>query len=131
MGETIRLKCNDCNKAYDLNIGQGIKDNSLDRILGYFDGVTSDMISRKLSVLGTKKSWSFRRMIGYCSSCRSFREIPTFHIFEDQKEYVTATKCQCGSTCEIIDDNDTDAMGSLICPECGGKISSSITAMWD
>ncbi len=131
MGKTIRLKCNDCNRTYDLNAGQGMKDHSLERVLGYFEAQTADMIRVKLSVLDENGSWSYRRMIGYCSSCRTFREIPTFHIIENNKEYVTAVKCQCGGICELIDDTDPSAIEDIKCPECGGNMSAVKIGMWD
>ncbi len=131
MGKTIRLKCNDCGKSYDLNIGQGRADNSLDRVLGYFDQETADLIRAKLSILGADERWIYRKMIGYCSSCRSFKEIPTFNIVDDRKDFITAAKCQCNNSCELIDDTDASAMDAVTCPECGGSMSASVLSRWD
>ena len=37
MGQNINLKCKECGNAVNLQTGQGIRDNRLDTVLGYFD----------------------------------------------------------------------------------------------
>lgn len=127
----IRLKCNDCGRTFDVSVGQGRKDNEVDRILTYFDVSDADIIKEKLSVLGEHDSWSYRKMIGYCSTCRSFTEIPTFHFNNNDEEYVTAGRCTCGGICTLIDDADKEKMESLECPECNGTIEVQHLGMWD
>ena len=131
MGEIIRLKCNDCKQSYELNIGQGIADNTIEKVLGHFDDVTADLIKQKLSVLGEDTYWNYRRMIGYCDSCGSYQEIPTFKITADGKDHVIAEKCNCGNTCELIDDNDQARMNDIRCPKCKSRMTVQITGMWD
>ena len=131
MGRSIRLTCNDCKEYIDLNIGQSRSDNKLDRVLGHFDGQTSDLIKEKLSLLGEDAYWNYCSMIGYCESCGSYSEIPTFTIKDNGKDYVTAGKCSCGSTCELIDDNDQTRMNDLRCPKCQGRMTVETTGMWD
>ncbi len=131
MVEIIRLTCNECKKSYDLNVGQGMKDNRLDRVLTYFDEQTADIVKAKLSLISKPDSWSYRKMIGYCDACKSYLEIPTLWIISDGKEYVTAAKCRCGNTCRLIDDNDGAKMNNLSCPVCGAVMSASNTGIWD
>ena len=131
MGDTIRLKCNDCGKSYDLNIGRGMADNSLDRILSHFDESTSDLIRSKLSVTDKEDSWAYRRMIGCCFSCGIFEAVPVFIINGDGKEYITAEKCKCGASYDIFDDDDDARMKGLKCPKCNGTMSAEYTGMWD
>ena len=131
MGRSIRLKCNDCSVSYDLRIGQGIRDNKIENVLGHFDPETSELIRQKLLVLGADQYWNYRRMIGYCDSCKSYLEVPTFQIIENEKRYVTAGKCSCGSSVTLIDDDDQAGMNDLKCPQCSGKITMEPTGMWD
>ncbi len=131
MGRSIRLTCNDCKQSYDLNIGQGRSDNDLDRVLGYFDHQTAELIRGKLSVLGEDTYWNYRNMIGYCGSCGSYSSIPTFTIKNKRKDYVTARKCSCGCACELIEDNDQTRMNDLRCPKCRGRMTAEITGTWD
>ena len=131
MGRSIRLKCNDCSVSYDLRIGQGISDNKIENALGHFDEKTADLIRRKISVLEEDGYWNYRSMIGYCETCRSFVETPTFHIFNYGKKYVTAQKCSCGADVTLIDENDQSGMNDLKCPQCSGKITMEPTGMWD
>lgn len=131
MGRSIRLTCNDCKQSYDLNIGQGRSDNNLERVLGYFDRQSADLIRGKLSVLGEDAYWNYRAMIGYCGSCGSYSSIPTITVKNNGKDYVTAGKCSCGATCELIDDNDQTRMNDMRCPKCHGKMTAEITGTWD
>ena len=131
MGRSIRLTCNDCKQSYDLNIGQSRSDNKLDRVLGYFDDKTADLIRGKLSFLGEDAYWNYRSMIGYCGKCGSFSSIPTLTIKDNGKDYVTAGKCSCGNPCELIEDNDQTRMKDLRCPGCRGKMTVEITGNWD
>ncbi|MCR5672972.1 MAG: hypothetical protein K6F87_04580 [Lachnospiraceae bacterium] len=131
MGDIIRLECNECGKSYDLNIGRGMADNSLDRVLGHFDESTSDLIRSKLSVIDKEDYWGYRRMIGRCGSCGTFAAIPVFVINGDGKEYLTAQKCECGASYEIYDDDDDARMKEIRCPKCNGTMSALYTGMWD
>ncbi len=117
--------------SYDLRIGQGISDNKIENALGHFDEKTADLIRRKISVLEEDGYWNYRSMIGYCESCRSFVETPTFHIFNYGKKYVTAQKCSCGADVTLIDENDQSGMNDLKCPKCSGMITMEPTGMWD
>ena len=101
MGRSIRLTCNDCKQSYDLNIGQGRFDNNLERVLGYFDRQSADLIRGKLSVLGEDAYWNYCAMIGYCESCGSYSSIPTITVKD------------------------------LRCPKCHGKMTAEITGTWD
>ena len=131
MGRSIRLTCNDCKQSYDLNIGQGISDRNLEQVLVNFDRQTSDTIREKLSFLGEDAYWNYRRMIGYCGSCGSYSSIPTITIKNNGKDYITAAKCSCGGTCELIEDNDQTRMNDIRCHRCHGKMTVEITGMWD
>ena len=131
MGQSIRLTCDNCKSTYDLKIGQGRADGNIDRVLAYFDDATSNLIKEKLSVAGEQAVWNYRRMIGSCKACGSFSEIPTFSIRNNDKVYVTAGKCGCGSVCELIDDTDDSRMSKITCPKCGKTVSAEITGMWD
>ena len=131
MGRSIRLTCNDCKQSYDLKIGQGRSDNKLERVIGYFDGQTADLIQEKLSLLGEDAYWNYRSMIGYCKACGSYSSIPTLTIKDNGKDYVTAGKCSCGGTCELIEDKDQTRMNDLRCPKCQGKMTVEITGNWD
>ena len=131
MGRSIRLTCNECKKSFDLNIGQGISDNNVDTVLGHFEGSTADLLREKISILGRESYWNYRSMIGYCGSCKSYVAIPTLTIVDNGKEYVTAGKCGCGSSCELIDDNDDTRMKDIKCPKCNGTMTVEMTGMWD
>ena len=131
MGETIRLKCNDCGNSYEFGIGHGMADNRIDTVLRYFDKASSDRIKMILSTVQKGYKWSYRKMIGYCSSCRSYIEIPTFNIKNKEKEMTVAATCRCGNNCMLIDDNDEARMNSLLCPKCNGKMTVEIAGMWD
>ncbi|MBR4575030.1 MAG: hypothetical protein IKO16_08970 [Lachnospiraceae bacterium] len=131
MGETIRLKCNDCGNSYELGIGHGMADNRLDTVLGYFDEVSAERIRRILPASDKGYRWSYRKMIGYCSSCRSYIEIPTFSIMNNEENTTVAATCRCGNNCMLIDDNDKARMNSLLCPKCNGKMTAEIAGMWD
>ncbi len=131
MGDIIRLECNDCGSSYEFNVGKGMVDHSLDRVLSHFDESTADLIRTKLSVIDKDDSWDYRKMIGFCNSCSTLSEIPTFVINGDGKEYVTVRKCDCGAPFELFDDEDESRMNEIKCPKCKGKMSFEYTGMWD
>ena len=131
MGELIRLKCEKCGKSYDLGIGQGMTDNNLETVLAHFDPQTADRIRKELSTQKPGDRWSYRKMIGYCDSCRSYSEIPTFHITKNDKNLTVAGKCSCGSICTLIDDSDRAKMSDIRCPLCNGIMTAVSNGMWD
>ena len=131
MGAIYRLTCRDCKKAYELNVGQGMFDNRIENVLGYFDDKTADLIKEKLSITESSMLWSFRRMIGSCSICKTLEEIPVFTITDEGKDYATAGKCSCGSSAVLFDYNDPKQMDEIKCPVCGGSMDVTKTGMWD
>ncbi len=131
MGELIRLECKKCGRSYDIGVGHGMADKNLDTVLGYFDDPTATHIRELLSSKEAGSRWSYRRMIGYCGSCRSFFEIPTFHITNKEKEQTVAAKCRCGNNCVLFDDTDKAQMDSIKCPECKENMTAKSAGMWD
>ncbi len=131
MGEMIRLKCNDCGNSYDLMIGQGMLDSDLETVKGHFDPKAVSEIEAGLASYKEDAIWSYRQMIGYCSSCRSITSVPTFHIFNKGEEIITAGTCECGHIPVLTDDNDEQAMRHIKCPVCNSPMKPEITGMWD
>ena len=131
MGETIRLKCNDCKRSFDLDTGHGRYDNDLERVLAYFDDRTAEIIKAKLSAAGCDAAWSYRKMIGYCSSCGSIKEIPTFHITDNENKYTVAAKCECGGDPALYDPDDPAAADAVRCPDCHGTMTVEHLGIWD
>lgn len=131
MGELIRLKCEKCGRSYEIGVGHGMADKNLDAVLRNFDDPTAAHIREMLSSSESGTGWSYRKMIGYCSSCRSFFEIPTFHITNKEKEQTVAAKCRCGNNCVLFDDEDRDQMATIKCPDCNDFMTASSAGMWD
>ena len=131
MGDQIRLNCRKCDKSYDLAIGHGMADNRIDTVLTYFDDDKAEVIRAALASAKDGGQWSYRKMIGYCDKCRSYFEIPTFHITDNDKEQIVAAKCRCGNDCMIFDDDDKTQMAGLKCPGCSSVMTVETTGMWD
>ncbi len=129
MGELIRLKCEKCGRTFDLGIGQGMLDYDPEKVLMHFDPAASDTFRAVISA--SQDKWSYRKMIGYCSKCRTYSAIPTIHITNKGKEQALAAKCACGNTCVIFDDTDRVQMSRIKCPDCLGTMTAQSTGMWD
>lgn len=131
MGDIIRLECNDCGKSYEFNVGRGMADHSLERVLDNFDESTAYLIRTKLNKIDSEDSWSYRKMIGSCDLCGILTAVPVFVINGEGREYITGKKCECGKPFEIIDDEDKESMKKLTCPACKGRMGVKYTGMWD
>ena len=131
MGELIRLKCEKCGTAFGLGIGHGMTDHDLDAVLSYFDPASADQIKSGISRMSAGDRWSYRKMIGYCDTCRSYFEIPTFHIINSENEQIVAAKCRCGNDCVLFDDDDKEQMAGIKCPECHGNMTVESAGNWD
>ncbi len=129
MGEIIRLECQKCGNSYELFTGAGMKDNDLEKVLGHFDEAAANDIRQKLSGSNKNDDWSYRSMIGYCSSCRTYRSIPTFNM---SNKTVTTAKCECKAVCELFDEAQVlKGTQKLNCPQCNGMMTATSTGMWD
>ncbi len=134
MGLSISLQCEKCNNTITLNIGEGLRDHDLSRVLSYFDDETQAIIKDHVtnSELEKRQNWSFRRMIAVCKVNGDIRSIPTFHTFTDGEDKLIAYNCVCGGDHTLISSNDLEEKKIICkCPKCGSKMTYAENGLWE
>ncbi len=131
MGQIVSLRCENCGNKIDLQIGQGIRDNNLDIVLGYFDVTSQNLIKDSLSSAGKDAIWAYSRMIVSCDVNHNIQAVPTFHIIENREDRIVAINCNCGGTHTFISVDDIINGTGCKCPKCGKTFKYSISELWD
>lgn len=127
MGEIIRINCENNDNTVELRIGQGMRDNDPDMILGYFP---EDKRDRICNAIDSGKIWNYRIAPALCRKCGSFTTVPLFETFGDDVVRVAGT-CECGHEIRTAVILNVDDDIKVSCPECGGRIEMKTVGFWD
>lgn len=131
MGQIITLNCDKCNNNIELNEGQGIKDNDLDRVLVFFDENLSNRI--RLAVASSKNTvWFFEKKIALCKKTGNIKAVPVISVGLGADKQMSFAGCDCGGD-HVFYDTDKILEGSvgIECPVCKARMTASFSGMWD
>ena len=127
MGQIIRVRCENNDNTMELRIGQGIRDNNPDTILGDFPDARRESIC---AMIDAGKMWNYRRALALCRQCGSFTTVPLFETVGDDAVCVTGI-CECGHGIKTAVILSTDDEIGVTCPKCGGRIEMETIGFWD
>ena len=133
MGQSILLKCSNCDNRISLQTGQGIRDNDPERILSYFDSTSQEKIRQYLSDDIDRVMWSFTRMPAVCRLNRDVKAVPVFSVTTEKgTDRVVICGCDCGGEHDLYSEDELErGSAHVICPRCGREMEYSVTGYWD
>lgn len=131
MGDIVKISCPKCSLNKQLNLGQGMFDCNLDRIITYLpeqDALQVGMLQRENRI----KSFEFNRYPGICTLCKQLEESPLLvvELHSGARLEYGITCRHCGSELRII--REELKPNSIPCPYCGkSKLTVSRMGYWD
>ena len=135
MGYVLEISCNNCNYKNRLELGQGMKDCHLEKVLSRFSCETGKKIHMALyetdEEIQRAALWNYDKKLGYCPNCRAYHAVPVMQLMSGEECQIFADKCDCGEEYEIFSDDIENHISQLCCPICSGEMSGGVKGYWD
>ena len=132
MGTLIKATCPKCAYEKNLAIGQGLRFNSLDKVLDIFDKESQTKI-KKITAAYPKLNWNVTKEAARCDLCESISAEAVFTIKDvNGKGYRVISKCECGGMANVVSyEALSEKRLPLGCPKCGAVLKIDEIGHWD
>lgn len=124
MGEIYRIRCDKCSIDNQLYLGNGMRDYSIENVLGAFDEEELDF--KAVIKMANEGTWVYKRSIAYCGNCKKYYAAPVLAIKHNNEKYGYVGKCSCNEHGSL-----KRFSAGCPCDACGGKLSATFIGMWD
>ena len=134
MGVLFEICCPHCGYKRNLNLGQGVMDHKLEKVLPLFSRELQERIKKALQDMSDEYFWVMERKLGYCRECGVYEAVPVFRILYGDRELRFGEKCVCGSDYDILTMDETELakeIAECVCQNCKGRLEGKIVGNWD